>query len=120
MIEYFMAHLIGDFLLQNSWMAENKGKNSWICLAHVLVYSLPFLITCQLALLWPSLMLHALSGTSFLLILVQHWFQDRFALHMIYMKKVGQSTPDKWPTGPLIIDQVWHLIFIFWILKLTK
>lgn len=38
-----LAHLIGDYVLQNHWMAANKTKSSIPALIHVLLYGLPFL-----------------------------------------------------------------------------
>jgi len=44
----FILHLFGDFVLQNDWMAINKGnysKHGYLaCFTHCLVYSIPFLI----------------------------------------------------------------------------
>lgn len=34
-----LGHLIGDFLLQTSWMAENKAKHILPLLVHSLVYT---------------------------------------------------------------------------------
>lgn len=40
-------HLIGDYFIQNDWMALNKKKRSWMgelaCQIHCITYSLPFL-----------------------------------------------------------------------------
>jgi hypothetical protein len=42
-----LLHLIGDYLVQNDWMALNKKKLSWkgelACQIHCITYSLPFL-----------------------------------------------------------------------------
>jgi hypothetical protein len=37
--EAIIGHLVGDFLLQNDWMAANKKKNSWVCLLHCLIWT---------------------------------------------------------------------------------
>ena len=37
-----IAHLVGDFLLQNDWM-QAKSRSSSVCTAHVACYSIPFL-----------------------------------------------------------------------------
>lgn len=103
------AHLIGDFLLQNHWM-QAKSKNSWVCTVHVLCYSLPF---------WLLVGLGQLPALLCVMILVQHWQQDRFALHLKWMSTYRQTTPDKWPVGPLCMDQAFHVGFM-WLLCLVK
>ena len=39
-----IGHLVGDYLLQNKWMALNKNEKGWygigICTAHSLIYSI--------------------------------------------------------------------------------
>lgn len=40
----FMGHLVGDYLLQNQWMAINKSGKGWLghltCTVHVAIYTL--------------------------------------------------------------------------------
>lgn len=100
--QLIIAHLIGDFLLQNEWM-QAKSKNSFVCSVHVALYSIPFVCLVGKGVLpvWAGFAIFA-----------QHWLQDRFALHLRWMTIYGQSTPDKWPVGPLCVDQAWHLAFI--------
>jgi hypothetical protein len=94
----FAAHLAGDFLLQNDWM-QAKSKSTAVCTAHVACYSVPF---------W----FFGLPWWAYSAIMVEHWLQDRFALHLKWMKFYRQTTPDKWPVGPLCIDQSLHLAFM--------
>lgn len=96
------AHAFGDFPLQNHWM-QTKSKNSWACTVHVAAYSLPFLALV----LWAGLPLWAFAA-----IITQHWLQDRFALHLKWMKLYRQTPPEMWPVGPLCMDQAWHIAFI--------
>jgi hypothetical protein len=93
------AHLIGDFILQNNWM-QAKSRSSWVCTVHVGAYALPFVPLV----LWAGLPVWAL-----LAILAQHWLQDRFALHLRWMRFYRQTPPDVWPVGPLCVDQAWHI-----------
>lgn len=97
-----VAHAIGDFLLQNHWM-QSKSKNSFVCSVHVLVYSLPFLVLVMVA---------GLPVWSYWMILAQHWLQDRFALHLRWMRLYRQTPPELWPAGPLFVDQAWHIAFL--------
>ena len=39
-----ILHFIADFVLQSSWMAQNKSKNNLALFSHVLVYYVPFMI----------------------------------------------------------------------------
>lgn len=102
-LPFLMAcHLCGDFLLQNDWM-QAKGKNSFVCTVHVACYSIPF---------WLVAFKLGVPYWAVVVILLEHWAQDRFGLHLKWMKAYKQSTPDKWPVGPLCIDQAMHVTFI--------
>lgn len=96
------AHCFGDGPLQNHWM-QTKSKSSWVCSVHVACYSLPFLVLvmCVGLPLW-----------AFIAIIVQHWLQDRFALHLKWMRLYRQTPPELWPVGPLYMDQTWHVAFL--------
>ena len=103
MIEILIvAHAFGDFPLQNDWM-QAKSRNSWVCTVHVAAYSLPFMALVALA---------GLPWWAFAAIVTQHWLQDRFALHLKWMRLYRQTPPDKWPVGPLCMDQAWHISFL--------
>lgn len=72
-----ILHLIGDYVTQSDWMANNKTKRSWPALCHAVIYSLPFLL------LKPS-------WTAFAVILGTHFLIDRFRLarFVVYTKNV--------------------------------
>jgi len=42
-MEQLLAHLVGDYILQTSHMAENKIKSMGVAAIHAFIYSLPFL-----------------------------------------------------------------------------
>ena len=42
--EQLVAHVVGDFVLQSDWMANNKTGNTLAALAHASCYLLPFLL----------------------------------------------------------------------------
>lgn len=102
---YLAAHLAGDFLFQNDWMARNKSTSSFACFIHVLLYS-----ACFMCLPWKATLAIAL----------QHFLQDRFGLHLYWMKRVKQSPPEKWPVGPLCVDQAMHIIFLYLVYTYLK
>jgi len=95
----FVAHLIGDFILQNDWMAGNKKRSSVACLVHILVYLVPFL-TCHLQ--WWQIVL----------IGVQHFAQDRTRFILWWMRAWKRVHPDNWKEIPLYVDQAFHLMWI--------
>jgi hypothetical protein len=70
-------HLIGDYWLQNDWMALNKKKKFWIALVHGAIYTLPFMLLTQskeaLVTIWLT---HALiDGTNWVFYLnrIKNW-----------------------------------------------
>lgn len=82
-----ILHLLGDFVLQSHWMAENKGKNTFAAAVHAIAYSLPFLL------LQPS-------WTAFSMILGTHFLIDRFRLARFVVWAKNQfyvnNGPDFW------------------------
>lgn len=39
-----LAHLVGDYLIQSDWMANEKTKRWWPAIAHGLSYSIPYAV----------------------------------------------------------------------------
>jgi len=39
-----VAHLLGDYVLQNHWMAQRKTSSLLVALLHAVLYGLPFLL----------------------------------------------------------------------------
>lgn len=67
-MEQLFCHLIGDYFLQNDWMALNKKKDFRIALLHGFVYTLPFIFLTRsilaLCLIWLT---HSIiDGTNFI------------------------------------------------------
>ena len=42
-----LAHLVGDYILQSDWMANEKTKRWFPAWAHAITYGLPFLFITQ-------------------------------------------------------------------------
>ena len=103
----FVAHLVGDFILQNEWMALNKKRNSFACLVHVLVYLIPFLF-CHLQ--WWQL---ALIG-------IQHFAQDRSAFILWWVRIVKRVPKEYWGQIPLYVDQAFHGLWIGIVILLAR
>ena len=95
----FVAHVVGDFILQNEWMATRKKERSIACLVHILVYLTPFLV-CQLK--WWQIVL----------IGVQHFAQDRTNFILWWLRVWKRVHSDHWKELPLYVDQAFHLLWI--------
>ena len=48
-MDLLIAHMVGDYLFQNRWMAQNKHKNVWIAYIHAAIYMLSVGIICRWA-----------------------------------------------------------------------
>lgn len=70
--DQFLCHLIGDYILQSDWMAQNKTKANRPALVHAFVYSLCFVPLLD----WR----HRTAIGSFLVIFSTHFFIDRYRL----------------------------------------
>lgn len=80
MYEALICHLLGDFCLQNDWMASKKRMDSFCCAVHVAVYTAVFL-----ALTWNILALALIAGTHFLI--------DRCGLGLKWCEFYGVGSP---------------------------
>ena len=99
-LHWIYAHLIGDFLLQNDWMAGNKKKNSLICMVHIITYMIPFLFT-------------DLNWIQLLLIATQHYMQDRTRFVAWFCRTTNkfQDGHSRF-VGHLIVDNVIHILWM--------
>lgn len=91
-----ILHLIGDYLTQSDWMAQNKTKHSLPAMAHALVYSLPFLFLTAHA---PS---PALAG---MVILVTHFLIDRYRLARYVVWAKNWLGPHRMETKPEALER---------------
>jgi len=73
--DQILCHLVGDYILQSSWMASKKTSQSFPALVHAVFYSMPFavmlfLLRVPMSKSWIPLLV--ISGTHFII--------DRFRL----------------------------------------
>lgn len=69
------AHLVGDYVIQSDWMAQQKTKRWFPAILHGLTYGLPFVLITQ-----SPLALLVIVGTH---ILIDHY---RLARHIVWVK----------------------------------
>lgn len=109
-MEYIVAHLVGDYILQNDWQAMNKKKSYIICAVHVLLYMLPFLFL-------------PISYLALALVAVQHFVQDKTNFVVWFMKVKGSARFAEAPMAPwsiIVTDNVLHLSWIYLVITYMK
>jgi len=103
-----IGHLVGDYLLQNDWMALNKKKSSIPCAVHCLLWA-------------TSVCLFASWGwIPWLVLLVVHFVQDRTQIIAWWMKFNRQEKFMQPPLGPwsiIVVDNVWHVVQVWAVWK---
>lgn len=82
-MEQLIAHLVGDYVLQNHWMATAKVKSWGPAVAHAACYGLPFLLLVDSAAAW-------------LVIVGTHAIIDRYRLARFWVEWWGVGV---WPSG---------------------
>jgi len=103
-----IGHMVGDYLMQNDWMALNKKKHSWPCFVHCLLWTLSVFNFTQ----W------GLIPCAFLF--VTHFIQDRTYIVKWCMEHAGQSGFTQPPFAPwslIVVDNTWHLVQIWFAWK---
>ena len=103
-MDWLIGHLVGDYLLQNDWMALNKKKSSLPCAVHVAVYCASVLAFTG----WPWWAI-AVTG-------LFHFTQDRTGIIRWYMRVVGQeqfATGACYPWSMIVVDNVFHLVQLY-------
>jgi len=82
-----ILHLLGDYVLQSDWMANNKTKRFWPAWMHACVYTAPFRFLTD-------------STVALLVILLTHFLIDRHRLArlVVYAKNLLLS-PIFWATA---------------------
>lgn len=65
-----VLHVLGDYVTQSDWMAQQKTRSITPAAAHAIVYTIPFLLLTQS---WLALLF--ISGTHFV---IDHWRLARY------------------------------------------
>lgn len=97
-----VGHMVGDFLLQTRWMAEEKRRRWLPLFIHAGVYTLTLTLLSQLA---GGLRPHAI-----LLIFFSHVVLDHHSFVHFWTHKVTGSVGIPWLT--IMTDQAWHMVFL--------
>ena len=90
--QMLLGHLVGDYLLQNDYLALNKSKNSllgWFTATlHCIIYTLSICLFMEnFDLIW------------MVTVFFSHFFIDKFSLAEVYRGFVGKTTFKKFLSG---------------------
>ncbi len=110
---WFIGHLVGDFLFQNDWMANNKKQHTWPCLVHVSFYTFAVMLFTWLGQFagyepWP--------WWAALVVFIPHFLIDRTNVVKWSMDHKGQknfAVPPMAPWSIIAVDNTWHLVCLF-------
>lgn len=105
-----VGHLVGDYLLQNDWMALNKKKPT----------ATGELACCIHCAIW-TISVTAFAGWATPLICgflwLAHYAQDRTNVVLWWMTKVNRQP--QFASGPcapwsiIVVDNVWHIVSLY-------
>jgi hypothetical protein len=104
----FLGHLVGDYLLQSDWMAQNKKNRTLACVIHCLIWTTAVMFFTG----WGWL--------PFLILFSLHFLQDRSNFVQYWMRWMGQ---EKFATGAfapwsvVLVDNTFHLLQIWLVWK---
>lgn len=97
-----VGHLVGDFLLQTRWMADNKARQLTPLLVHALVYTGAVAAFAYLG--------GGLSLLAILAVLLSHVIIDRRNFTCFWVKHINKADDLLWMK--IVVDQVWHILVL--------
>lgn len=109
-----LAHLVGDYVLQNDWQAQNKTRYHVPCIVHVLLYTLAFVVIVEASGGWPTWAYGAIAAT--------HYPVDRYGLAGRWMRNVSGQKGFADGMGPwsiIVVDNTFHLICAFIVMRMS-
>lgn len=110
-----VGHLVGDFILQDDFLASGKKRSSWICAAHCAIWTASVLAFSG----W-------FIGRNCILIAVilfsTHFVQDRTNIVLWWMRlkwkdQTKFSNPPLGPWSVIVIDNIFHILTIWLVWK---
>lgn len=101
----FLAHLVADYLLQISWMAQNKAQQWLPLITHSLLYTFVLGIAAYFS-------FGGLTLPGLLIIFLAHVFLDRRSFVHWWTKTImGVDLVQGWWLA-IIVDQTFHFLVI--------
>lgn len=100
-----IAHLIGDYLFQTSWMAMNKATK-WIpLLVHCVIYTLSIVIIAYFG-------FGGLSWIGILFVFITHVIIDKRTFVVWWAETIMGAKTKETAWLKIVVDQVFHIIIL--------
>ncbi len=113
-----IAHFVGDWMLQNDWMARNKGASPYgvACLVHCLLYTSAVGLvyaatTAPQSLTWER------QAAFVAAIFISHWWIDGWRLSARWGALLGQSSGSM---VRIVVDQTMHILALAFMIALLS
>ena len=101
-----IGHLVGDYLLQNDWMALNKKQRSFPCIVHCLLWTAA---VCAFS-GWITIPIISV-------LFLAHFIQDRTNVVLFWMTRINRqpqfAQPPCAPWSIIVVDNVWHIVTLW-------
>lgn len=108
-----IGHLVGDYLLQNDWMANNKKRpgpdGATACCVHAWLWTLA---VCAFTGWW--------NWPCVSVLFLTHYAQDRTQIIVWWMLLIRQHKFAEPPCAPwsiIVVDNVWHIVTLWAVWK---
>ncbi len=114
-----VGHLVGDYLLQNDWMALNKKKDAFPCAVHCALWTISVMMFAG----W----MHPVENEFdiwfnpiiLVMLFTTHFIQDYTNIVKFWMTRINRQPkfvePPMAPWSLIVVDNVWHILTI-WII----
>jgi hypothetical protein len=116
-----IGHLVGDYLLQNDWMARNKKTHHFPCLLHAWIWTHCVCLFAGWLTIGTILAGDPFQTTrfavAFFVLFGLHFIQDRTQIIVFWMTRVNRQPkfvePPMAPWSIIVVDNVWHIVTIW-------
>lgn len=98
-----MAHCVGDYLFQSTYLAVNKGKDKYLLFVHSVLYVFGIILTAHVFSI-------EISVLQILTLFIAHMVADHIKASGISTKALGEKKA-------LIVDQAIHYLVLFLVFR---
>ncbi len=102
---FLVGHLVGDYLLQNDWQANNKKRSSFVCAIHCSLWTASVMLFAwvwnPIAMVWLFTTHFAIDRTNFI-----RWWMTSVSGQKGFAEKLS-------PWSLIVVDNVFHVVTLY-------